>query len=221
VPGKPSPGKVPGAPNNGSGGGGGGNGGPGTPTPRPTATPSPGATPTPVGTKTVTFRATDLPQNATTGPQPRIVSFVSVSGVTGQMRNITVAWKATIPNNNAIDSIRIFNPSTAPLTFGTSLYSDGNQPKLSGSDMGTGCTAFAGATTIDDRVGGGMLSSGTAPYAGAFTTNMASSTLIGMANQMRDPALANGDWLFQMFFENGGVGTLECLSLTLTWDDLP
>jgi hypothetical protein len=221
VPGKGSPTKVPGAPNNGANNGGGGGGAPGTPTPRPTATPSatPVPTPTPIGTSTLTFRSSDVPIDASTGPQPKITSFVNVAGVTGQVRNITVAVRLTVADDSMLDSMRIINPATAPLTFGSSLYSDSSQPKLSGQDLGTNCTAFAGATTFDDRVGGGPLSSGSAPYAGAFLTNQTGTGLVGMANSLRNPSYSNGDWKLEVFFEAGGTGRLECWSVTITFDN--
>ena len=223
VPGKPGPIPIPGR---------GGSGGkpapipvPGAPgkTPNPGATPtpspsgSPGASPTPTpGTATQAFNATGLPR-AATGALPAATATIRVSGVTGPVKNLTVTYRATIPNNLHVDDITLGKQMTlSPSMLFASLYSDTNEPKLSGANLGSGtnCVPFGPATTSDDRVGTALLSEGSAPYSGVFRTE---GTLTGLALTARTPADGNGDYLFTLQLESGGVGTLECVTLVVEY----
>jgi hypothetical protein len=218
VPGGPGPVPVPGAP--------GGNTPvpgkpsksppPGTqPTPGPSATPTPAPTPTPAAA-TVSFAATGVPVVATpSGTGMRITSVIPVSGITGPVLNISVALRATIPDNSEIRDIRVLkNYQTAA----SPLYSDTIAPsQLSGADLGTNCTPFGGATTFDERVGVIRIWDGSAPYAGVFLSEASGSPLSAMANALRDPLDSNGDWQLDIFLEPGAIATLECWSLIIQY----
>lgn len=206
--GKPAPIPVPGAPSKTPGPG-------ATPTPGPG--PTPGATPTPLpGRATLSFNAPGLPRTAT-GTLPAATATIRVTGVTGPITNLTVTYRATIPDNLDVDDITLGKQMTlSPSMLFASLYSDTNEPKLSGSDLGTGtnCVPFGPATTSDDRLGGALLSQGSPPYSGVFRTE---GTLTGLALTARTPADGNGDYLFTLQLESGGVGTLECVTLVVEY----
>jgi hypothetical protein len=159
VPGSPTKGPAPGSPA----------------TPPPTGPGTPGATPTPIpDTVTRSFQSTDTPVDSSTGTFPRILSEINVSGITGQVVSIVVAFRATIPDNVAVDNIRLFNPISAPDQAGATFFSDSFSPKLAGSDIGSGtnCIPEAGAATFDDRPGvaGGEMSQDAPPYSGVFVS---------------------------------------------------
>jgi hypothetical protein len=205
VPGSPTKGPAPGSPA----------------TPPPTGPGTPGATPTPIpGTVTRSFQSTDTPVDSSTGTFPRILSEINVSGITGQVVSIVVAFRATIPDNVAVDNIRLFNPISAPDQAGATFFSDSFSPKLAGSDIGSGtnCTPGAGAATFDDRPGaaGGEMSQDAPPYSGVFVSEF--GTLGALAALTRTPAHANGDWLLQFDFETGAApATLECWQITFEY----
>ena len=192
---------------------------PGTqPTPAPTATPTPAPTPPPAAV-TISFSGTDVPKVATpSGTGMRITSIIPVSGITGAVLNISVALRATIPDNSEIRDIRILKNYRFSQTAASPLYSDTIAPsQLSGADLGTSCTPFGGATTFDERVGVIRIWGGSAPYAGVFRSEASGSPLSAMANVLRDPLDSNGDWQLDMFLEPGAVATLECWRLIIQY----
>jgi hypothetical protein len=212
VPGGPNSVPVPGRPSK--------NPPPGSqPTPSPTATPTPTTTPTPLPAVTLTFNSTDVPQLATpSGTGMRIASTVAVSGITGPVLNVSVAFKATVPDNSEIRDIRIIKNRTFNQVAAAPLYSDtfaGAQ--LSGANLGANCTPFGGATTFDDRTGTDRIVAGTPPYAGVFQSEATSSPLSAMAAVLRDPADSNGDWLLEFLLEPGAAGTLDCWTLRIQY----
>jgi hypothetical protein len=186
-----------------------------TPTPAPTATPTPVPTPTPAAT--LTFSSSDVPKVATfNGTQMAITSIIPVSGITGAVTNITVALRATVPDDSQIRDIRVLKNYRFSQTAATPLYSDTFAGSLlSGADLGTSCTPFGGATTFDDRVTTAPLSSGSAPYAGVFRSEFTASPLSAMATALRDPLDSNGNWQLDMFLQPGAAATLECWTLRI------
>jgi hypothetical protein len=204
VPGKPSKNPPPGS----------------QPTPSPSAapTPTPGPTPTPAPAS-LSFTATGVPVVATpSGTGMRITSIIPVSGITGPVLNITVALRATIPDNSEVRDIRVLKNYRFSQTAASPLYSDTIAPsQLSGADLGTSCTPFGGATTFDERAGIIRIWGGSAPYAGVFRSEASGSPLSAMANALRDPLDSNGDWQLDMFLEPGAVATLECWRLIIQY----
>ena len=204
---------VPGAPPKGGPGGGGGGGGQtpgGQPTPVPTPTPAPNLV-------TVTFSSSDVPKNAGPANPWGVISTIPVSGVTGDLVDIRVAFKATVPNNSAFRIIRLLNPVTAPPTQrgGAALYFFQTDGALSGSNIGTNCSAYGGAATFDDDIGTGDLGGGTPPYTGIYFTD--GDALTDVASLVFDPSGANGDWTLEFVMTQNSVATLDCWTLTLIY----
>jgi hypothetical protein len=208
---------VPGAPNKGGVGGGGGGGGS-----TPGGTPSPGATPTPPppALVTVTFTSGDVPKQADQANPSRIFSTLPVSGINGDITELRVALKATIPNNGQLRIIKLLNPLTAPDRVGAALYDFSSEFALTGSNIGTGCQAYSTAATFDDNLGGGLISQSAPPYTGTFKSNP-NGSLASVAGVLRFPSHANGNWTMELDLLAGAVATLDCWSLTIIYQPAP
>lgn len=204
---------VPGAPPKGGFGGGGGGG-----TPGPTPTPTPGATPTPApATQRVTFVGPGA--NTTGSPLPRIQSLVNVQGITGRVTRIVAAFQLTVSDALLIENINLRNPNTASIQGAASLYSE-TRGDLTGSALGTNCSAYGGATTIDDTITVAEIASGAPPYAGVFAASP-DAPMIGLIGLSRFPADTNGNWMLEFLFESGATARLECWTLIMDYEPAP
>lgn len=148
---------------------------PPSPSPSPSPTPVPSPTPTPSSFTTTFSNSTPVAVGAgatslTSGP-------IAVSGVPGtSIDYVIVSLYLSITDDSRVRYINLNFPDTASpggTGFAAVYDSTGSPVGLSGTDLGTSCSA---TTTFDPR-GSSSIISGTAPYVGVFRAYRGSADL--------------------------------------------
>ena len=130
-------------------------------------------------------------------------SSITVSGISGALRNATVSLYANHPNDSEL-IFQLIGPD------GTSAILSANHGFF-GSGYGSACSPDGARTTFDDGASNSIATSG-APFVGTFKPDQALAAFAGKSGTN-----INGTWKLRVSDGTpGNSGTLQCWSLSLS-----